>query len=303
MLKNYAISAINTTEDFLHLNVWVPTKCISGRDNYSVVVSVYGGGFMNGGNGYDIYDGRSVSAFGNVIVVAPNYRVEAFGFLNIGTKEASGNMAFHDVLAALKWVRKNIARFGGNPDSVLLMGQRAGAIMMSLLLMSPEIPKFRSLTAHLTSGSAFTPIPQNSGEFAKGKVRRFASRASSQGDRVTDMMECFHNMNSNDIVRLASREDLYFTPSYGDDVLPNIPDFLMSTTRFNAEIKGIMLANTYSEGNGYFEIIMKDVIEGKRNIAQTAQKKAFSDLLHDIPDGILDANILAHFGYNVASGY
>lgn len=300
--KNYTVSARNTTEDCLHLNVWVPTKCVTPRNNYAVVFWVYGGSFRYGGNSYDVYDGRFLSAFGDVIVVAPNYRLGAFGFLNVGTDDAPGNMAIHDVLFALKWVKNNIACFGGNPDSVLLSGQSAGAIMMSLLLMSPQLPRFDIVRAHLMSGSAFTPLSSNSGNYAKAKAEKFSKMAHCQDDSKSDVMECLRKINSSDVVLLGSRDDLYFAPSYGDDVIPQAPNLLMRAATFQPRIKEMLLTNTYSEGDALFETFVKNVSDGKESITEKALKEAFPDLLRGMPLGILNPSLLASFGYNVNSG-
>ncbi|KAG0427544.1 hypothetical protein HPB47_025402 [Ixodes persulcatus] len=121
--KGFFVDASNATEDCLHLNVWVPTGCVDGNQRHPVIFWAYGGTFNTGGNSFDFYDGRFISGFGNLVVVAPNYRVGVFGFLNADAPDAPGNMALHDMIAAHDWVMKHIERFGGDRDNIILAGQ------------------------------------------------------------------------------------------------------------------------------------------------------------------------------------
>jgi para-nitrobenzyl esterase len=106
------------------------------------MVFVYGGGFVRGSGSYALYDGEAL-ARKDVIVVTFNYRAGVFGFLAhpLLTRESphnsSGNYGLLDMIAALHWVKENIANFGGNPDRVTLFGESAGASAISLLLTSP----------------------------------------------------------------------------------------------------------------------------------------------------------------------
>src|ERR1700761_368190 len=128
------------SEDCLYLNVWTNAK--SSSDKKAVFVWIYGGGFGSGGSACPIYDGEAMAKKG-VIVVTINYRVGVFGFLAHPelTKEspdkASGNYGLLDQIAALKWVQKNIAAFGGDPDRVTIAGQSAGSMSVNCLMASP----------------------------------------------------------------------------------------------------------------------------------------------------------------------
>ncbi len=128
------------SEDCLYLNVWTGAK--SHADKRPVFVWIYGGGFGSGGSACPIYDGEAMAKKG-VIFVSANYRVGAFGFLAHPalTKESngkgSGNYGLLDQIAALKWVRKNIAAFGGDPENVTIAGQSAGSMSVNCLVASP----------------------------------------------------------------------------------------------------------------------------------------------------------------------
>jgi para-nitrobenzyl esterase len=128
------------SEDCLYLNVWVPRATAGAR--LPVMVWTYGGGFQSGSASEPRQDGEQLAKKG-VIVVSMNYRLGVFGFFSHPelTKEsahhASGNYAFLDQVAALQWVQKNIAAFGGNPRNVTIFGESTGSFAVSALMASP----------------------------------------------------------------------------------------------------------------------------------------------------------------------
>lgn len=127
-----------TGEDCLTLNLWTNAKSGEKRP---VVVFIYGGGFTIGSSGMANYDGEAMAKAGAVFVNF-NYRVGALGFLAHPelTKEqggASGNYGLMDQTLALQWVRDNIAKFGGDPDKVVIMGQSAGAGSVAAQVLAP----------------------------------------------------------------------------------------------------------------------------------------------------------------------
>jgi para-nitrobenzyl esterase len=138
---NHYFGEETASEDCLYLNIWAPAKAKSGN-KLPVVVWIYGGGFNGGSASSPIYSGVPLAKKG-VIYVALNYRVGLFGFLAHPalTREsghnASGNWGFLDQVAALKWVQRNIAAFGGDPANVTLVGQSAGAMSINNLQASP----------------------------------------------------------------------------------------------------------------------------------------------------------------------
>ncbi|KAK5045580.1 hypothetical protein LTR84_009198 [Exophiala bonariae] len=125
-------------EDCLTINVWTPAK--TAKDKLPVMVWVHGGGFVFGGGAEKETDGNLLAQEG-VVVVKFNYRLNAFGFLaHPGLDQEgsfSGNFGLQDQLAALTWVKLNIAAFGGDPDHVTAFGESAGAHAIGLLMSSP----------------------------------------------------------------------------------------------------------------------------------------------------------------------
>jgi len=127
------------SEDCLHLNVWTPGL----RDNKKRAVLVYfhGGAYNNGSVNSDLYDGARLVYRGDVVVVTVNHRLNAFGYMYLGDLApeyaASGNAGQLDLILALKWVRDNIAEFGGDPGRVLIFGQSGGGAKCAALMATP----------------------------------------------------------------------------------------------------------------------------------------------------------------------
>ena len=142
------------SEDCLFLNVW--TAAQRPDEKRPVMMWIHGGGFAGGSAAIPIYRGTSLASRG-IVVVSINYRVSVFGFLAHPalTKEAgtSGNYGLLDQLAALEWIKRNIAAFGGDPDNVTIAGQSAGAASVHALIASPRAKGlFRQAIAQSGSG-------------------------------------------------------------------------------------------------------------------------------------------------------
>lgn len=129
-----------TSEDCLNLTVWTPRRANAPRP---VMVWIHGGGFLNGSS--DIYNPQWLATRGDIVVVTVNYRLGALGFLahpalagRDGPAENAGNYGLADQQAALRWVRDNIADFGGDPGKVTIAGESAGAMSVCDHLVAPE---------------------------------------------------------------------------------------------------------------------------------------------------------------------
>jgi para-nitrobenzyl esterase len=127
-------------EECLTLNVWTPA-CDAGRR--PVLVWIHGGAFLVGSGATPVYNGADLAARGDVVVVTLNYRLGALGFAQLGLARRgalreSTNLGLRDQIAALEWVRDNVARFGGDPACVTVFGQSAGAMSVGALLGAPR---------------------------------------------------------------------------------------------------------------------------------------------------------------------
>lgn len=153
------------SEDCLYLNVW--TGASSARDRRPVFVWIHGGRFIFGAGSQALFDGEGLARKG-VVVVTLNYRMGVFGFLATPElsketgRQASGNWGLLDQIAALQWVRRNIAAFGGDPANVTIAGQSAGSGSVLMLVNSP-LAKGLMQRAIAESGAQFPNNPEISG--------------------------------------------------------------------------------------------------------------------------------------------
>ncbi len=153
------------SEDCLYLNIWTPVsskKTKSAHELLPVIVWIYGGGYINGSASMPLYWGDRLAQKG-VIVVTIAYRIGPLGFLahpeltRESPHDSSGNYGLMDQIAALEWIQRNIAAFGGDPKNVTIAGQSSGAISVSILMASPRA-KGLFQRAIGESGGLFEPL-------------------------------------------------------------------------------------------------------------------------------------------------
>ncbi len=188
------------SEDCLTLNIWVPSATVSG--GLPVLVWLHPGSFLAASSNLAVADGRRFAEERGAVVVHPNYRLGAFGFLahsaltleDAGYR-SSGNYGLADQREALRWVRDNIAAFGGDPARVTLMGSSAGSISSSLHLVSPAS---RGLfhRAIMHSGVATVRWPTSAEAEMQGEA--FAT-ALGCTDRA-GMLACLRRPTANQVV-------------------------------------------------------------------------------------------------------
>ncbi|ELK29735.1 Carboxylesterase 3 [Myotis davidii] len=121
---------LKISEDCLYLNIYTPAD-LKRKSRLPVMVWIHGGGLVVGGA--STYNGLALSAHENVVVVIIQYRLGIWGFFSTGDEHSRGNWGHLDQLAALRWVQENIANFGGDPGSVTIFGESAGAESVSVL--------------------------------------------------------------------------------------------------------------------------------------------------------------------------
>lgn len=169
------------SEDCLYLNVWTPAR---GADSkLPVLVYFHGGEFVAGDGSLPRYDGANLASRG-LIVVTVNYRLGVFGFLappeaaRESSHATAGNYGLLDQVAALRWVKANIAQFGGDPSKVTIAGDSAGSVAVSAHMASPLS---RGLFARAIgeSGAAFAPNGLSPRGQAEETARKFAARVGA----------------------------------------------------------------------------------------------------------------------------
>jgi para-nitrobenzyl esterase len=207
------------SEDCLTLNVWAPAKPPRGR--LPVMVWIYGGGFAAGSTSEARQDGGNLSKHG-VVVVSMNYRLGIFGFFSHpelakeSRHNASGNYGLLDQAAALEWVRKNIAAFGGDPGNVTIFGESAGSFSVSALMASPlSRGLFRRAIGESGAffSSTLTLKPHAETEAADAKFAQSVLGVAS--------LEALRAKPADEILQLAAKQPmLRFSPNIDGYFLP-----------------------------------------------------------------------------------
>merc|ERR1712117_1004235 len=149
--------------------------------NAAVLLWIYGGGYWGGTTTLDLYDLRTIVSEENIIAVGIQYRVASLAFLYFDTEDVPGNAGMFDQLMALQWVKDNIARFGGNPENITLMGESAGAASVSLHLLSPLS---RNLFSQAIMQSASATVPW-------GVITK--EESLMRGLRLAELIDCPHD--------------------------------------------------------------------------------------------------------------
>ena len=201
-------------EDCLNLNIWTP-----GLDNAkrAVMVSFHGGGWSTGSGNGPMYDGANLARFGDVVVVTVNHRLAAFGYLAglPGLPADSGAVGVADMVASLRWVRDNIAGFGGDPDRVMIFGQSGGGSKVSTLLATPSA-KGLFHRAAIQSGSTIRQQTPEQG------AKSAALLAEALGGGASSVLTApwTHLLQAQ---TEAAAKGANFSPVIGNAVLPHHP--------------------------------------------------------------------------------
>lgn len=204
------------SEDCLRLNVWTPA--LDGGAERPVFVYFHGGGFGSGSGGFT-FDGDPLARLGDAVVVTVNHRLGPLGFLNLRDQDVSSKFAsagvvgMLDLVAALEWVRDNIANFGGNPGNVTIFGQSGGGAKVSTLMAMPAA-KGLFHKAAVQSGSTITLRPKE--ETGKQAAKLLAELAIGK-----DNIEQLQKVPWNQIIEAKANQG--FGPSADGSVIPRDP--------------------------------------------------------------------------------
>jgi para-nitrobenzyl esterase len=264
-------------EDYLTVNVWTPDAEGAGAP---VMVFLHGGGFVAGSNRAAYYDGSAFARDG-VVLVTVNYRLGIAGFLDL--PGAPANRGLLDAVAALRWVRENIAAFGGDPENVTLFGQSAGATIVGGVLATPDAAGlFRR--AIVQSGSGL-------GAFSREQGAR-VTRAAAEILGVEATAEAFADLTDEQLVEAAAKLaglDLR-TATHPDPLIGLSPFSLVLdvqpadavATGMSADVDLLVGTNT-EEGNLYL------IPVGKYDGSTSADVDAAAALAHPDPERLVTA--------------
>lgn len=221
MLQN-----VQGTEDCLYLNIFVPND-ISVTNNKSVMIWIHGGAFVTGTGGS--FDGSELATSGDVIVVTINYRLNIFGFISTGDSNLPGNYGLWDQRLAIQWVKNNIREYGGNPSSITIFGESAGATSVGFHSLNPlNTGLFQR--AILQSGSPSSKkLAAESGNFDL-----FAKHAGCDSKDTMNAIQCLQQKSAlylMDVYVNASMQSTSIKPILGcivdGDIIPAKPETLL----------------------------------------------------------------------------
>ncbi|KAM3955217.1 juvenile hormone esterase [Aphomia sociella] len=171
------LAAPSDNEDCLVLNIYSPS--VATNTTLPVIVFLHGGGFGIGSGSPSFYGPQYLVSHG-IVVVTVNYRLNAYGFLNLGTEDAPGNAGLKDIRAALRWIKENIIGFDGDPDNVTVMGQGSGGTAAIYLTLSDSTKGlFNRIISE--SGTLFSP-----GSFDPKPLKTASQVAKSLGVNTLD---------------------------------------------------------------------------------------------------------------------
>lgn len=276
------------SEDCLYLNIWTPAQSADNR--LPVMVWIHGGGFAHSTGAAFGYDGENLARKG-IVIVTINYRLGIFGFLALpeltaeSPHQASGNYAFLDQIAALEWVHRNIAAFGGDPTHVTIFGQSAGSASVNILMASP-LAKGLFVHAIGESGGSFDPMPS-------------LADAEKQGLRLTsalgvtqDLLKSLRAKSADELIKAKGNEDA--EPIVDGWVLPESVYSIFAEGKQNDV--PVIVGNNANEG-GNLAPLPDGTITAAR-FAENAHKNfgAFADqFMKAYPAATDDQAAAAHF--------
>ncbi|XP_068941913.1 cocaine esterase-like isoform X2 [Petaurus breviceps papuanus] len=235
---NIPITAIS--EDCLYLNIYVPGHAKEGA-GLPVMVWIHGGALVVGSA--SMYDGSILSASQNVVVVTIQYRLGVLGFFSTGDEHATGNWGYLDQVAALRWVQKNIAHFGGDPGLVTIFGESAGGTSVSSLVVSP-MSKGLFHRAIMESGVAILPgLISSSSEMVANII---ASLSACDRYNSASMVQCLRGKSEDEI--LAITKNFKIIPGVVDGkFFPKHPEELLAAGEFH-HVPSIIGVNNHEYG-------------------------------------------------------
>ncbi|XP_008050814.1 carboxylesterase 5A [Carlito syrichta] len=230
------------SEDCLYLNIYAPAHADMGS-NLPVMVWFPGGAFDTGSA--SIFDGSALAAYEDVLVVTTQYRLGIFGFFSTQDQHAPGNWAFQDQLAALSWIQKNIAFFGGNPDSVTIFGESAGAISVSSLVLSPMADGLFH-KAIMESGVAIIPSLKDPDNQRSEDLQVVAYFCGCNASDSVALLKCLRSKSPKELLTLGQKTKS-FTQVVDGRFFPDEPLELLSQKAFTA-IPSIIGVNNHECG-------------------------------------------------------
>lgn len=266
LVGSLSLNYSESSEDCLYVNVWTPKPvCATSGDcerKLPVIVFIHGGGFQWGDSALFVHDPANFVALEEVVFVTFNHRVGLHGFLSLGIPDLPSNAGLWDQNLVLKWVRRNVAAFGGDPDAVTIDGHSSGAISAAIHAVSPHSKGlFKRLI--LQSGA---PLTLAIGEYFRGSKGRFISIAGRLGcydpkrtldEQQADAIGCLRKLEPAEMAHKLEKLDLQqrvFSPIDNDEFVPFSVSSPEPWRRLN--VKEVLLGTTANEAAVFLHLAM-----------------------------------------------
>jgi len=247
-------------EDCLNLNVYTPKN--DGKKR-AVMVYIHGGAFIMGG-GASYFFGPNYLLENDVVLVTFNYRLGALGFLATNDKAAAGNMGIHDQIMVLKWVQKNIEKFGGDAGKVTIFGEDAGAASVTILAMSPLANDLFHGAITLSGNALCDQYMQNEPNEAAVEL---ANRLECSSEKGEDIVNCLSRQTQQDIIKASNSMAMFFSfprwfaPNVDGELLPDTPENLLVQGKF-AKVP-FVVGQTKDEGAFFYRLTLNSFNNGQ----------------------------------------
>ncbi|MCS5722755.1 carboxylesterase/lipase family protein [Herbiconiux sp. CPCC 203407] len=275
------VPGVAISEDCLTVNVWAPAGALPGSK--PVMVWIHGGGYFQGSTAQRFYDGRNLASEGDVVVVSLNYRLGVIGFVDFTTVAESpafdSNLGLRDQIAALEWVRENVAAFGGDPGNVTLFGESAGGACVIALMASPLAD---GLFHRAIAQSA--PVTSVYGrDRAAAVARRFLDIVGiepADAHRLQELDPFALVDAGGELVHEVSGQvpgTLALAPVHGDDVLPEYP---LTVFREGRAPRIPLIIGTNRDESSFFKLMRSPLLP----ITPEAVKQMFLEIASDRPE-------------------
>uniref|UniRef100_A0A8C5SJS7 Carboxylesterase type B domain-containing protein n=1 Tax=Laticauda laticaudata TaxID=8630 RepID=A0A8C5SJS7_LATLA len=258
------------SEDCLSLNIWVPHPQPSSP--VPVLVWIHGGGYGGATASLGLFNGASLAATENVIVVTINYRLGALGFLYL-PPVVPGNLGLWDQQLALKWIKENAAAFGGDPSQVTIFGHSCGGASVNFHLLAPKSQDLFA-QAVMQSGTANAFWAWRSPEEAKRLSLKFVHLLGCSEDNKISIGHCLQTKNVSELIQqqgsLFLNEDCLlnfpFRPTIDGDFLLGDPEKLMEEGQI--QVKPVLIGKVADEGSTFIHDLFSDIKESLINEEQ-----------------------------------
>ncbi|KAG9465380.1 hypothetical protein GDO78_018415 [Eleutherodactylus coqui] len=231
MVEGYFQSSFRmppSSEDCLYLNVFTP----SDRDPKSklpVMTFIHGGGLVMGSA--SMYDGSALSALEDVVAVSIQYRLGIVGFFGTTDEQLRGNYGLRDQVAALQWIQENIAAFGGDPSSVTIFGESAGAISVSALVLSPLS---KGLFHRAIAQSGAVTMPDFVASKSEDLIQHQNVVAEISGCDLASIADCLKKKSEEELLVIAEAMGIMPVPVRVDGVfLPKSVEEMLADKEIN----------------------------------------------------------------------